>query len=35
MMEAASASKISEKFYQTARRNNLEEAMFILAAVRT
>jgi hypothetical protein len=35
MMEASSTSETSVNFYQTTRRNNPEEAIFILAAVRT
>jgi hypothetical protein len=36
MMEAASTSETPVNFYQTTRRNNLEDtAIFILAAVRT
>jgi hypothetical protein len=35
MMEAESTSETSANFYQTTRRYNPEEAIFILAAVRT
>jgi hypothetical protein len=34
-MEAASTSETSVNFYQTTWRNNPEEAIFMLAAVRT
>jgi hypothetical protein len=35
MIEAASTSETSVNFYQTMRRNNPEEDIFIFAAVRT
>jgi hypothetical protein len=35
MMEAARTSETLVNFYQTTRRYNPEEAIFILAAVRT
>jgi hypothetical protein len=35
MMEVARTSEKLENFYQTTRRNNLEDTIFIVAAVRT
>jgi hypothetical protein len=35
MMEASRASETSVNFYQTTRRYNPEEAIFVLTAVRT